>query len=336
MMRYLAPVLVTVMFVFFQNCAGFHASVTDLNQSSNGSTSASQTLSIDPTLNSQAIAILTTNCAACHGSVTSGGVTGILDVNHDISAGLIVVGNPTTSTIISAIQTGGMPVGGTLAAADLTTLKNWIASMHYVGNQPAPMPTPGGALPAGKTVIADATLHNQAMTILNTNCAACHEGVTSGGVTAILEINALVANGLVVPGDSTQGTLLSVIQSGTMPAGNGARVTAADQQTLKNWINSMTIVDQSVAPTPMPTRHVLDATFSGVFANVIQPKCLACHGPVKSTEFNLNSYAAVKANANNILSKTQNNSMPESPYPVLTSDELAALKTWIQNGEPNN
>jgi mono/diheme cytochrome c family protein len=338
LVRPLSLLLLSVAFIFFQNCSSAFHSMNDSLSSSASATGgpAGQTLVIDPTLNSQAIAILTTNCATCHESATNGGVTQILDVNHLIATGIIVPGSPMQGSLISAIQTGGMPVGGMLAAADLTTLENWISSMHYVAGAPSPTSTPVSPLPPGKVVIADSTLHNQAMQVLNVNCAGCHMADALGGINYILDINQLVANGLVVAGDSTQGALLAQIAAGTMPQGNGARVTAADLQTLKSWINSMTIVDQSVFPTPLPTRHALDDTFSGVFANVIQPKCLACHGPVKSTEFDLNSYTAVKSNSSDILSNCQSKNMPQSPYPSVSADELTVLQGWIKAGMLNN
>jgi mono/diheme cytochrome c family protein len=329
-------ILVFISAFFFQNCeAPMHSVMGTLP--SNGALNGF-TLQVDQNLQAQALAILSSNCASCHDTAINGGLTGILDVNHLVAAGYVIPGNPTGSMLITSIQSGGMPMGGALAAADLTTLENWIGSMKLVGNgtPPPPPPPPPNPLPAGKTVQDDPTLHTQAMSILNINCAGCHQNDVNGGVTTILDVKYLVASGLVVAGDPTQGLLLSDIESGKMPAGTGARVTAADLQTLKNWIQSITIVNDTGQP-PEYQRPPLDSSFTGIFTNIIQPKCYACHGPVgNSGGIRFTSYTAVSTDATNILDSVSGGGMPGSPYPRLTSAELSALQGWINLGKPNN
>jgi mono/diheme cytochrome c family protein len=297
------------------------------------------TLQVDQNLQTQALAILTSNCASCHDTASNGGVTQILDVNHLIVSGLVVPGNPTGSQLITACNSLGMPPAGPLAPASLTVLENWISSMKLVGTAPpvvGPAPNP---LPPGKVVQDDPTLHTQAMNIININCAGCHENQgakAGGGISSIMDINVLVASGLVVAGDPSQGSMLAAISAGTMPKGGGARVTAADLQTLKNWVASMTIVND-VGQAAEATRPALSATFTGVFTNIIQPKCFACHGPVLHNSANFSSgYSSVSGDAGNILSQCQGGDMPQSPYPTLTASELAALQGWINAGKPNN
>lgn len=349
MLRLVLPLLVLAVVLFgYQNCGSFHSvygsassssGVTGNNSPTANGTGGTTTLQVDPTLQTQAVAILTNQCASCHENVTNGGVTQILDVNHLIATGLIVVGDPNQGQLLASIESGIMPPGGTVAAADLQTLKNWISSMKLVssgtGTGTTSSTAPPPPLPPGKVVNADPTLHLQAMSILNINCAGCHEGVTNGGVTGILDINNLVATGLVVAGDPTKGSLLASIENGLMPAGNGARVTAADLQTLKNWISSMTIVNAS-GQAPLPTRPPLSATFTGVFTNIIQPKCFACHGPVLHDDATFTTYSQVANSAGDILNQCQNGNMPRAPYPALTATELSALQGWINNGKPNN
>lgn len=195
---------------------------------------------------------------------------------------------------------------------------------------------PVGPLPAGKTVQVDTALHNSAMQILNVNCAGCHQKITSGGLTNILDVKHLVATGMVKAGDPAQGRLIGAIVDGTMPKGRGARVSAADLQTLKNWISTLKIVDDT-GQFPPPTRPALSPTFTGVFANVIQPKCVGCHGPI--TRFGgkrFDSYSAINASKTDIQSECQSGNMPDTPYPRLDAEELAALKSWISTGALNN
>lgn len=323
--RLSALILLCLTLFCFQNCDSYHS---EFGLSSNG-IGAGMTLQVDQNSQTQSLAILSSNCASCHDTASSGGVTQILDVYHLIGVGLIVPGDPTQGRIIGSIQAGTMPLGGSVSAADLLTLKNWILSMRLVAGGTSPVSPPPSLLPAGKAVQADTTLHAQAMNIININCAGCHQGVASGGINNILDINQLVLTGLVTAGDPTQGRLIGAITAGTMPYGNGPPVKASDLQILKDWISSMTIVDASLNLPPMPIRVALAPTFASVFANVIQPKCVACH-------LNLNSYSSVKSGAGGILSKCQSGSMPKAPFPVLTNAEMTALQSWIQGGALNN
>jgi len=97
------------------------------------------------------------------------------------------------------------------------------------------------------------------MAILNENCAACHEGVVSGGISSILEINQLVASGLVMPGDRVRADYLELSRTASMPKGNGARRTAADVQTQK-IDQLMTLADTVMNLPPLPTRAGLAPT----------------------------------------------------------------------------
>lgn len=316
-----------------QNCAG-----PDHKEFKNSSFSTASvglpsgtTLQVDQALQAQSLAILSQKCGTCHDQAALGGVTHILDVNNLIGTGLVVAGDPTKGRLIGAISDGSMPKSGTLvSASELQTLRAWISSMVLVGGGPV------GPLPAGKTVQVDSTLHNSAMQILNVNCAGCHQKITSGGLTNILDVKNLVATGMVKAGDPTQGRLIGAIADNSMPKGNGARVSAADLQTLKNWISALKIVNDVGQASP-PTRPALSPTFTGVFANVIQPKCVGCHGPItRYSGKRFDSYSAVNSNKGDIQSQCQSGNMPDSPYPRLDTEELAALKSWISAGALNN
>ncbi len=324
-----------VIAIFFQNCDPYHSDLKGLSSSSNGFHSGA-TLDVDQNLQNQSLAILSAKCASCHGSGTSGGVSQILNVTHLIEVQLVVPGNPTQGRLIGSIADGSMPVGTVISSTELTTLRNWISSMRWVGTPPPSNP-PSSPLPAGKVVRADSVLHGQAITILNINCAGCHQGAAEGGISNILDINRLTASGILTPGDPTKGRLIGSINDGTMPKGNGANVTSGDLAILKNWINSMTIVNENPSLPPLPARAALMPTFAGINAHVIQPKCLGCHGPVLAKDnLNLSTYNAVKSQASKILSECKSDKMPIAPYPFLTTDELSALQAWIDSGALNN
>jgi mono/diheme cytochrome c family protein len=327
----------------FQNCGKFHSENLTMDSSGLSSPdpgSPGMVLQADQALQTQALTVIQNKCALCHDTANNGNVTQILNVSHLIASGLVVVGDPTQGRLIGSIQDLSMPPSGTaVTATELQTVKDWVSSMHYVpaaGGAAPPPPGPVSPLPAGKTAQADPVLHKQAMDILNVNCAGCHQGITSGGITDILVLDGLVRTGLITAKDPTKGRLLGSIADGTMPKGNAARVSAADQAVLKTWINSVTIVDD-VGQAKMPTRAALAATFTGVYANLIQPKCIGCHGPIKQDSGKrYDSYTLVKAGAGGIRSECQKGSMPRTPYPAATAAELQALQTWINNGSPNN
>lgn len=316
-----------------QNCSGPDHKVFSHSSFSASSVGlpAGTSLQVDQALQTQSLQILGQKCGACHDQAALGGVTHILDVNNLIGTGLIVAGDPSKGRLIGAIADGSMPKTGTLvSASELQTLKNWISSMVLSGGGLA------GPLPPGKTVQVNSTLHNSAMQILNVNCAGCHQKITSGGLTNVLDVNQLVAGGYVKPGDPAQGRLIGAIADGSMPKGNGARVSAADLQTLKSWISAMTIVDDTGQARP-PTRPALSPTFTGVFANIIQPKCVGCHGPIQRYGGKrFDSYSTVSSNKGDIQNECQSGNMPDSPYPRLDTEELTALKSWIAAGALNN
>lgn len=79
-------------------------------------------------LEQKAVGVLASNCAACHGVASSGGISGILDVPHLVEAGLIIPGNPNGSPIIQSVEANRMPKGGpALSASDKKTLRDWVA-----------------------------------------------------------------------------------------------------------------------------------------------------------------------------------------------------------------
>ena len=319
----------------FQNCSAVHEG--DLGLSSTSGLPAGYTLEMDPVLKSQALAILSAKCANCHDNAASPGVRFILNIEGLVGAGLIVPGNPNQGRIIGSIAAGTMPTSGqAVTTTELTILKNWISSMTLTGTGPLPPPPPD-LLPAGKTVRADTLLQAQAMTILNINCAGCHQGAVTNTFTSILNANNLVATGLVTVGAPASGRLIGAIVDRTMPKGSGARVTATDLQVLKNWITSMEIVDEDHGIPPVPPRPPLAATFSSIDANILQPKCYACHGAIKAdADKRYDSYAAVAGDANDILDKAVSGEMPEAPYLMLTAEEIAAFTQWVNSGKPNN
>lgn len=332
-MTKLVATFVTIVTVFclYQNCSPSHI-VKSSGVLANDSLSPVSYTS-DLNLENQALAVLQNKCASCHQNTFLGGVGPILDVSYLLSSGLIIPGNPAMGRLTNSIREGSMPRSGSpVTPTELNVLENWITSIIVTGEIAAPM----DPLPVGKTVSVDPALHTQALRVLNINCAGCHQNTTNGGIGQILDVNFLVKNRHIVPGSPNEGRVIGAIEDNSMPMGRGARVTAADLLILKNWINALQIVDD-VGQPPLPTRESLSPTFTSINANIIQPLCIGCHGPVRAADGRrFDSYDLVSRNANTILSVCSSREMPEAPYPSLNAAQLSTLRTWIQNGTPNN
>jgi mono/diheme cytochrome c family protein len=79
----------------------------------------------------------------------------------------------------------------------------------------------------------------------------------------------------------------------------------------------------------MPTQQQLDgSSFAAVYAAVLQPHCISCHGT--SGGVNLESYSAALSALGQIKSVAiDSRQMPKSPEAPLSTSELQILNAWI-------
>lgn len=135
---------------------------------------------------------------------------------------------------------------------------------------------------SGGIVESDPVLKAQAIAILTSKCSSCHQSASMGNVTQILDLNHLVASGLLIPGEPTQGRLVHSMEGGTMPP-SPAVVTPAELTTIKNWISTVKVV----GPTP-PVANIppaisvgmtvaSDSGFAAQAMRVLQVNCAGCH-----------------------------------------------------------
>jgi mono/diheme cytochrome c family protein len=186
-----------------------------------------------------------------------------------------------------------------------------------------------------------------AMSILSQNCTSCH-GTTSGplNVFNLTDPNHLISSGLVVAGSPAQSPLFTAISGGTMPPGGA--LSASDINTIQQWIIAAGSTASGggsggTTPTPAPTPIALSASYASLEANIFQPKCVGCHSSSSAASgYAFDSYSQVMnaVNTSNpagsaVYVVTKNGSMPRGGS-HLTSQELSALLTWIQNGAQNN
>jgi hypothetical protein len=342
-LAFFAPVL----FVAFQNCSGGFVPSKEMGSLAlpTAGAGAGAVIDSDPVLKSQALAIIGAKCASCHDTASMGGITRILDVNHLVASGLVKAGDPTQGRLVGSIEDATMPPSGAMVAAnELTTIKNWISSMTVSGTV-TPGPTPQPPIPPGMTVASDAALKTQSLGILQVNCAGCHQSDAEGGISKIMNVDKLVSSGLVVIGDPSKGRLMGSINEGSMPpAGSRLAVNATDRLTLQNWIRSMSLVALDPANPPNDGLPALAPTFASISANILVPKCTMCHGATRAdsglryhTHAETLRTVTVGNGADSELYKECNSGgMPEAPFKRLSAAELAAIKTWIDNGAANN
>ena len=120
--------------ITFQNCGQFES----MDGSSLGLSLQDQLVQEQ----SKALVILANNCASCHGTIPSGGVANITNVDHLIESGLIVPGRPEDSPLISSVESNLMPPSNPLQTGDKITLENWVLLL-------------GGVEPSTQTDLSD-------------------------------------------------------------------------------------------------------------------------------------------------------------------------------------
>lgn len=197
-------------------------------------------------------------------------------------------------------------------------------------------------LPSNENSPSGLDLNSEAIRVLQNNCASCHDNKNTAGtnLTYVADLKQLAASKYVVPGNPSASDLFSRIASGSMPPGNPLH--AADQLVIRNWIESLT---PAPTPTPSPTPTITPTptpsvvTYSYINQNILQPKCVGCHGSAGG--YSYGSYAdtmkavvAGDANSSPLYSATSAGRMPTSGK--LSTQEIQAIYDWIQAGALNN
>jgi uncharacterized membrane protein len=77
------------------------------------------------------------------------------------------------------------------------------------------------------------------------------------------------------------------------------------------------------------------ATFSAIEQYSIQPKCLECHSSLATYQGVLAIVVPYNPDASPFYQQIKSGSMPQQSVGLSTT-EIDAIATWIQNGAPNN
>lgn len=152
----------------------------------------------------------------------------------------------------------------------------------------------------------------------------------------------LIAVGLVKPGDAVGSQLYDSISKGRMPP--AGKLSDDDIKTIADWINAGAKAPTATpTPVPTPTPVALAATYKSIGANILVPKCVACHGPnLAEMGIRFDSYAETlksvdpgMPNSSALYQSTRAGRMPKGGTP-LGMLELRAISDWIKAGAFNN
>jgi len=183
-------------------------------------------------------------------------------------------------------------------------------------------------------------LQQKAMTVMTSRCLNCHNANTPSGGVIVSDISNLLSSGAVVPGEPSLSPLYQSIQSGRMPI--NSRMTQSEVEAIYNWIAEGINKDTSV--NPPPASNVLEAKYSSIFKNILQPRCLSCHnssnaaGGISLSTYNSTINIVNKGNAGTsalYTSVATRKTMPKGGV-LLSSKETQAIMDWINAGAANN
>jgi len=220
MRRYLFPFLAFVvlnsLMFGFNNCSPLHDPNMSNLSSSSIDTSSPAAL--------QAQAVLTANCASCHGGPSGqGGVSNITNLADLVSEGLIVPQNPDGSLLIQQVKAHNMPPTGPLSDTDIASLVAWVTNPD--GGSATPVEPPPATAPTYAKIFTN---------ILTPHCLSCH-GATSpnDGRPHFDTYTGTMA--VVTASDLTDSLLYTQTASGAMPQG-GPVLGTSDLEAISQWI----------------------------------------------------------------------------------------------------
>jgi len=132
---------------------------------------------------------------------------------------------------------------------------------------------------------------------------------------------------------------------------NGAVVVSSSQITCTTTSGAVGAVTVQVTNSDLQVgslnsgfTYVVGPTFSSINSNIIQTKCISCHGSPPSSGYNFSSYSALlsagvvspgNAAGSQFYIQVNAGLMPQGG-PPLSSTEIQAIQDWINNGAQNN
>jgi uncharacterized membrane protein len=175
--------------------------------------------------------------------------------------------------------------------------------------------------------------------VFTNNCVGCHSGSggNKGGVN--LETYASTKRWIKEIGDEVAGK--------KMPPSKKPPLSDDQIRLVNIWVTAgaaEVAVDPTAPPVvtaPTPVVQIpsdpKEITFSMVKSILLEPRCFKCHAdPTNKGKVNLETYANVKANLQDMYDDIKDGSMPKGNDKVLTDDQLKIFFDWFDAGALEN
>ncbi len=200
-----------------------------------------------------------------------------------------------------------------------------------------------GLSKSGSSGVTEKDLKVQkAMLVLTTQCSSCHSSENRSGGVDVLNVDELLALGLIVPGEPSLSLLFTEIQTGAMPPSKA--LAQSDVDAIYNWILDSSKPTGSIALPPGGGPLPLEGKYASVFRNILQPKCLGCHNAGSQNGVSFATYNATMNTVQKTLplssglytSVAVRRTMPKGNPGSLSAAETKAISDWITAGALNN
>lgn len=288
-------------------------------------------------------------CLACH--VQFG------NYNDLMSSGFVVAKNPESSRLYQMVASGQMPKNGTpLSEAEVKAIYEWISNGSPAASAEVPGAPPSSGLPTAPASPAAPSTPSGGVSptfawiqanVLTPRCIICHRGSGAPAGYDLSSFDAVMMGGRVKGGDSASSVFFQRINNNSMPPG-GPPLSAEVKQAIAQWINNGAnndapaggVVGGASPPPPLPP---LEPKFSSIMANIIAPRCLACHSSSKPSDGvvlqdyqNVMRYVrAGRAGSSDLYEVIEDNEMPRSGG-ALNFEQKETIRQWINSGALNN
>jgi hypothetical protein len=294
-------------------------------------------------------------CARCHS-----GATPPAGFNVETYANImtrVVAGDPSASTLMSRINDGSMPPDGALSIEMTKKIESWIlaGAPESAGGgggvipvaTPTPAPTPVPTPVPNRAPVIDAG-SNQIVTLPTSSTSLAAAAVDPDGTIATILWTQVSGPAASLNNPTILNPMITGLTQGTLVFNLAVTDDAGDttNDRVQIVVNPVGTPVPTPTPTPVPTATPVPtptpvpATFTWVSTNILQPKCVSCHGTAGGYSFATytGTLRAVRpgTSATSLLyTAVLNNSMPKSGT-VLTTVQKDAIKRWIDAGALNN
>lgn len=190
----------------------------------------------------------------------------------------------------------------------------------------------------------------KAQAVLINNCLGCHDAdaPAESKMTDVLNAQHLIDTGYISPGNPQDSRLYLDVIDGIMPKDENA-LKNEDILALAEWIRDLGESKEDptggvIPEIPVDGGEISEVTFAQVFGNIIQPKCVSCHGqngPMGGVRLNTYNNVMMQVAAGNpagsaLYMSIESGDMPRPLGNDLPPLEKAAVFNWIRQGAQNN